>query len=621
MLDEGEDLLLRVVEAILDRQRLGEPERHPARNDRHLVHRIRVLAQHRDQRVARLVIGGHALVLFAHDHAAAFCAEQDLVLGRLEVEARDAIRVATGGEQRRLVDQVLQVRAREARRATCDHVEVDVLCQRHAPRVDLQDREAAAQIGSRYHDAPIETSRAQQRGIEHVRSIRRGDQDHAVVALEAVHLHEQLVERLLALVVTAAEPGAAVAAHRVDLVDEDDAGRVLLALLEQIANARRAHADEHLDEVGARDGEEGNPGLARDGSRKQRLAGSGRPDEQHPLRDAATEARELLRLAQERDDLFELGLRLLDAGDIGESDALRILVEHARPRLAEAHRLATPALHLADEEHPETDEEQQREPHQHHLTPEAALGLGARRGQDFLGFETLEERTVDRGGVGGELAAGVGVLARDVPLLDRHRLHFAGVDLLEELGVGDLGRRRLVLPQHGHQQQDDDEDDDPQGHVFVELLIHCAVPGLSIRTGRLLGAPAATSRPPRFRPPCNMRETNRYRSDAVGKRRVRPPSLDAIRERSAWPVPRSAPSADGVIGLSASLGIGPRRQRRGSLDPRKSFSAKKVSTRPTRCPSGRRAVTVRAARRRARSAAAPSRGGSTLPHGAVALGG
>jgi hypothetical protein len=51
--------------------------------------------------------------------------------------------------------------------------------------------------------------------------------------------------------VTAAQPGAAVAPDRVDLVHEDDAGRVLLGLLEEVANARGADADEHLDEVGA----------------------------------------------------------------------------------------------------------------------------------------------------------------------------------------------------------------------------------------------------------------------------------------------------------------------------------------------------------------------------------
>jgi hypothetical protein len=48
--------------------------------------------------------------------------------------------------------------------------------------------------------------------------------------------------------VPAAEAGAAVSPDGVDLVDEDDAGRVLLALQEEIARARRPR-QEHLDEV------------------------------------------------------------------------------------------------------------------------------------------------------------------------------------------------------------------------------------------------------------------------------------------------------------------------------------------------------------------------------------
>jgi len=53
--------------------------------------------------------------------------------------------------------------------------------------------------------------------------------DHAVVRLEAVHLDQELVQGLLALVVAPAQAGAAMAADRVDLIDEDDAGRVSLA--------------------------------------------------------------------------------------------------------------------------------------------------------------------------------------------------------------------------------------------------------------------------------------------------------------------------------------------------------------------------------------------------------
>ena len=188
--------------------------------------------------------------------------------------------------------------------------------------MDLEDGQAAAQVGARDDDATVEAARAQQRGIQHVGAVGRRDQDHALVALEAVHLHEQLVQRLLALVVTAAEAGAAMTPDRVDLVDEDDAGGVLLALQEEVAHARGADAHEHLDEVGAGDREERHARLARDGPREQGLARARRADQEHALGDSPAEPRELLRVAQEGDDLLELDLRLLDAGDVLEGDAV-----------------------------------------------------------------------------------------------------------------------------------------------------------------------------------------------------------------------------------------------------------------------------------------------------------
>src|SRR5207253_5393264 len=153
------------------------------------------------------------------------------------------------------------------------------------------------------NDAAVEAAGAEEGGIEDVGAVRRGDEDHAVVRLEAVHLHEELVQRLLALVVSAAEAGAAVAADRVDLIDEDDAWRVLLPLLEEVAHARGAHADEHLHEVGAGDREERRVRLAGDGAREEGLARARRAHQQNALGDLAAELRELLRLLEELDDL------------------------------------------------------------------------------------------------------------------------------------------------------------------------------------------------------------------------------------------------------------------------------------------------------------------------------
>src|SRR5688572_31335396 len=97
---------------------------------------------------------------------------------------------------------------------------------------------------------------------------------------------------------TTAKARAAMASDGVDLVDENDAGRVLLRLLEHVANARGAHAHEHLDEVGARYREERHLGFAGDRTCEQRLAGAGRADHQHALGNLAAELLELARVLE-----------------------------------------------------------------------------------------------------------------------------------------------------------------------------------------------------------------------------------------------------------------------------------------------------------------------------------
>src|SRR2546428_122942 len=79
---------------------------------------------------------------------------------------------------------------------------------------------------------------------------------------------------------------ARLATECVDLVEEDDAGRVLLRMPEEVAHPRRADADEHLDEVGAAQRKVGDLCLARHGARQQRLAGAGWTDQQDPARHA-----------------------------------------------------------------------------------------------------------------------------------------------------------------------------------------------------------------------------------------------------------------------------------------------------------------------------------------------
>src|SRR5204863_5711492 len=104
--------------------------------------------------------------------------------------------------------------------------------------------------------------------------------------------------------------------------------------LEQVADARRADADEHLDEVGARDGEERHAGLAGDRAREQRLTGARRPVEQHALGDARAERLELLGVLEELLDLLELLDGLVHAVDVLEADRRRVWPDALGPRMA-----------------------------------------------------------------------------------------------------------------------------------------------------------------------------------------------------------------------------------------------------------------------------------------------
>ena len=252
--------------------------------------------------MTRLVVRDDAPFLVVH-HPLLLEAGDDAVDRLVEVLHLDGGLVLAGGEQRGFVHQVGEVGAGESRRARRDHLQVDTPGDLDVLDVDAQDVFAAANVGLVDQHLAVEAAGAEQGRVEHFGTVRRAHDDDALARVEAVHLGEQLVERLLALFVAAHRRLDADLAERVELVDEDDAGRLGVRLREQVAHARRADADEHLHELGAAEAEERHLRFAGDGARQQRLAGAGRPDEQHALRNAAADARVLLRRLQELDDL------------------------------------------------------------------------------------------------------------------------------------------------------------------------------------------------------------------------------------------------------------------------------------------------------------------------------
>jgi hypothetical protein len=198
----------------------------------------------------------------------------------------------------------------------------------------------------------------------------RGHDDDARADCEAVHFDQQLIERLLALLM-AERVAAAAPAHGVELVDEDDAGRMAPGVLEQFAHARGADPGVHLDEIRAACEEERHARLAGNRLRQQRLARAGRSDEQHALRDTSADGGEARRLAQKIDELLHFLFRFVHARDVGEGHRGRFLARLARLALEGGDAAAGHA-----EEREAEQAEERRSNHERAVAERRLLGRG-----------------------------------------------------------------------------------------------------------------------------------------------------------------------------------------------------------------------------------------------------
>ena len=192
------------------------------------MQRVGVLEHVRAHRVAALVVRDDLLLLLDQRERLALEAHQHAVARGVEVFAvhlvarRGAPRTARlrsrGSRGRRRSCRACRGRRRRRRRRA------PIFLSR---KCTLRISTRSSCVGSGTRIWRSKRPGPQQRGVEDVGAVRRRHHHDALGGLEAVHLGEHLVERLLALVVPAAEAGAALAADGVDLVDEDDRGRLL----------------------------------------------------------------------------------------------------------------------------------------------------------------------------------------------------------------------------------------------------------------------------------------------------------------------------------------------------------------------------------------------------------
>ena len=351
------------------------------------------LHQGADKRVANLVIGDQALAAAIGERFALHAGDHP-VHGVIDLGEGGGLLAAAGGEDRRFIKQVGQISASEARGAASDRFEAHIGSEFLVAGMHLEDGEPAFDIRGIHLNLAVETTRAHQGRIEHIGTVRGRDDNDAAVSLEAIHFGEQLVEGLLAFVITATDTSAALPSDRIDFIDEDQAGAVFLGPLEKIAHPTGAHTHKHLHEFGTRKREEGHTGLAGNRFGQKGLTGARRPHQQHTLGNLRANGCESFGGLQEGHDFLEVLLGFFDTGHIVELHAGFGLHREAGFCFAELHRLAGPTGHAigaTGEEHQRADQQQREE-----QVAEQAEGRGGRLGgmdieADALIFELVHQ--------------------------------------------------------------------------------------------------------------------------------------------------------------------------------------------------------------------------------------
>src|SRR5581483_3831964 len=184
----------------------------------------------------------------------------------------------------------------------------------------FKDGEATTDVGLVEHYAAIEAARTQQRGIEHVGAVRGSNDDNICILIKAIHLNEQLVQGLLTLVVATGTRVSTLTTNRVNLVDEDDTGCVLLRFLKEVSHAGRTNTYKHFYKFGTTDTVERDACFTSYGAGDQRFTGSWRANEQYAFGSTCPHSGETLGMLKELNDLLKFQLGLFHSSHIFKED-------------------------------------------------------------------------------------------------------------------------------------------------------------------------------------------------------------------------------------------------------------------------------------------------------------
>ena len=186
--------------------------------------------------MARFMISGNLFILFRNNLALLLSANPDLDKCLLNVCLHQELPSVFGGINGGFVHQVLQIGTGESGCRLGYTVQIHILAQRFILRVDTEYLLASLHIWPADRHLPVKPARTQNRRIQDIHTVGSCHDNDSLINSKAVHLYEQLIQRLLPLIMASAHTGSPLAGHGINLIDKYDTGGILFGILEQITD-------------------------------------------------------------------------------------------------------------------------------------------------------------------------------------------------------------------------------------------------------------------------------------------------------------------------------------------------------------------------------------------------
>ena len=224
-----------IMIALLNLHRVSE-RTGSTRNDCDLLNRSRVCLFRCDKRMSDLMVRNRPFLLVGENCILFLVSGNDNLNTLLKIFLCRIGTTIADCTKCRLVDDVCKLRSggsgSHARNLKVVHIvgNLDLLC------MNAQNRLSALEIREFYRNTAVKSTRSCQCRIKRFRSVRRCQNDNSVISLKSIHLGEQLVQRLLSLVVSTEISAITLLSNCIDLVDEDDTRSLLFRLLKEVTH-------------------------------------------------------------------------------------------------------------------------------------------------------------------------------------------------------------------------------------------------------------------------------------------------------------------------------------------------------------------------------------------------